>query len=662
MVKTKIALIAVLVLLFAGVILATSVEYDYNLAENYNDINFYLTSDPKRWDYDKVNWNMVDFSRTELYNSQDFYDNLPDEKYSQLDYNKVDYSKIKDHNKIDTAKYFKDKGCIDCSLERRGINLKFSKNKIIHPNGKAVSVPGIYPKGTKYIGRADIIEVIIPGEVDLVNVPQEDDVVINTNGRDLTIGNIYVNGKLSYKKGKPYVGSGDKATIKNIVITSWGGDIDIYFDGVKHQNNFVSFGDKKFISAGEGVDIKFLEGNNYFSVTNGIQNDLLSIELKSGAFEVEKRNKINNLPLVKTEGEVFIQNNENNILVSGTEVEYSTDKRRYLLPEERGAVCFELEVGGDNTKHWFFDDNHNIIVQDQQSYTETNSLREKIKEEYGVTLKGYFSPHELFLFQNNLNTLQQNGFDIKDLTINSVDRRIRGKNWISKSSHAFVDRYGGNTLFWTPLYDLNEEYLKNIMGDYERRRLLLFTKKVKSSEAIPLYIRNLYHETGHIINNQYSKSNNKVTINGKEPSPEEIKLVREGKLKFDSIWDSNTFEGKWIKTLRGSGINIYETQQERGNMNPSKFIFDKSGESGNILKSLFSDTKPNTLLEDAEGKGWTYATHNIGESQAELFTMMNIDPDWFTNPTRVKYLPPTKRPQDILSIRQNLRALYLNVD
>jgi len=226
----KIGIIFVLILVFTQIASAQNENYDYNSDDSYKNADFYSHSDPTQWDYDKVNWDKVDFSRAELYTSSKFYNNIPDDKYENLDYTRVDYSQIKDHNKIDSAKYFQDMGCSSCSLDRGGQNLKFSKDGITHQqSGDSVTIRN-YPAGTRYIGKADRIEVIVPEEINELFIPKEDGLTLNSNGRDIIINGIQVNGELSYRQGeaylkqedqaKTYIKAGNEATINDVKISA----------------------------------------------------------------------------------------------------------------------------------------------------------------------------------------------------------------------------------------------------------------------------------------------------------------------------------------------------------------------------------------------------------------------------------------------------------
>jgi hypothetical protein len=256
-------------------------DYDYGSDDSYSDPDFYSNSDPSQWDYSKVDWEKVDFNRVELYSSSEFYNNIPDERYGDLDYQQVDYSQIQDHNKIDSAKYFQDIGCTSCSLNRGNQNLVFSKTGITHPNGNSVSIPGTYPSGSLFVATEDRIEVIVPQDTATVDIPTGDSVTLNTRGRDITLSDgTKVNGKLSYDNNQAFVKEGDKAVINNVEVFAAYNNVNVFHDGSEHEGNYVSFGDKNIIIQGDNFDVRFKEGNQYVNV-NSAENDRFIVSPKN---------------------------------------------------------------------------------------------------------------------------------------------------------------------------------------------------------------------------------------------------------------------------------------------------------------------------------------------------------------------------------------------
>tara|TARA_Y100000310_G_scaffold330357_1_gene401839 strand:+ start:1811 stop:4069 length:2259 start_codon:yes stop_codon:yes gene_type:complete len=276
-----------------------SVEYDYSLDEAYFDSDFYLNSDPNQWDYSKVDWEQVDFSRAEIYSSPDFYSNLPDDRYDEIDYTQVEYSQIRDHSKIDSVKYFEDLGCLKCSLDRGEQELVFSENGITHRFGYFVSVPGTYPSGSLFVATYFRIEVVIPDGTERLSIPTSDTITINTQGGEVTLADgTRLNGILNYDRGQAYVESKETVIINGIEV---GGpnsyrDIFLFFDGEeKEESNYVSFGEKNIIISGIARVI-FREDNPYVTIE---EEDFLGIGLSEpGTISVENRDDIGLIPLV----------------------------------------------------------------------------------------------------------------------------------------------------------------------------------------------------------------------------------------------------------------------------------------------------------------------------------------------------------------------------
>lgn len=259
-------------------------DYDYSSDDSYSDPDFYSNSDPSRWDYSKVDWEKVDFNRAEIYSSPEFYNNIPDDRYRNLDYKQVEFSQIKDHSKIDPAKYFKDMGCSGCYLDKGGQKVIFSKKGITHPNGNSVSIPGNYPSGCLFVATKNRIEVIVPEDAETISVPTVDKVTINIQGRDITLADgTKVSGKLSYDKGQAYVKAGDVATINGIKISTqfidqpeYINDILVFFDGEEHKSteDYVSLNaaaKKLTIQADSdyGMNLVFMKTNPFVKIEEG---------------------------------------------------------------------------------------------------------------------------------------------------------------------------------------------------------------------------------------------------------------------------------------------------------------------------------------------------------------------------------------------------------
>jgi predicted SprT family Zn-dependent metalloprotease len=255
-------------------------DYDYGSDDSYSDPDFYSNSDPSQWDYSKV-----------------------------------EYSQVKDHSKIDSAKYFQDMGCSSCSLDRGGQNVVFSKNGITHPNGNSVSVPGTYPSGSLFVATENRIEVVVPEDTDTISVPNTDTVTVNTQGRDVTLADgTRVNGKLSYDKGQAYVmpsesQTGKKTIIDGLIINEKYSRVNLFFDGKEHPESefqYISMNKKTkeiILSSTHtksdtpyGPSVTFTRDNPFIQIE---QNDFFSVDyLKGGQIYIQNRDEQNLIPKI----------------------------------------------------------------------------------------------------------------------------------------------------------------------------------------------------------------------------------------------------------------------------------------------------------------------------------------------------------------------------
>lgn len=135
-------------------------DQDPSLPVNYDNPNFYENVPPSQWNWDYVNWNHVDLQNGELYSLQPFYDKLPSDKFKEIDYNQVDFSMV-DQVKIDSGKFFKDKQCSNCQLDKGGFtpgaDFHFTENGLEHVSGYYVTLPGGYSLHTHFVVTNDKI-------------------------------------------------------------------------------------------------------------------------------------------------------------------------------------------------------------------------------------------------------------------------------------------------------------------------------------------------------------------------------------------------------------------------------------------------------------------------------------------------------------------------
>ena len=278
MIKENKIFVFVLFLLLINFVIAQDEDsddelYDYDSYDSYQNADFYLYSDPSQWDYNNVNWDMVDFNRPEIYTSQYFYRYLPYDRYDEVDYLQIDYI-IVDHSRVDSDKYLRDLRCIGCSFSRGDQDIRFSGEGITHPNGDYVSIPGNYPSGTLFIATEYVIEVLIPEGTSSIDIPSTDDVTIDTKEKEIVLSDgTKISGRLSYKDGQAYVKAGDELVIGTRRILQTDNDVNIYlnvpFDASGHEDeSYYYAGDKDMLihsKAGESVKIEILAGDELFN-------------------------------------------------------------------------------------------------------------------------------------------------------------------------------------------------------------------------------------------------------------------------------------------------------------------------------------------------------------------------------------------------------------
>jgi len=211
--------------------------YDPSNAMNYNSADFYDTVPVDQWDWTLVNYDVVDLSRSDIYDSAGFYDNLPTHKYKEIDYNKVDYGQV-DQSKIDSGKFFKDKQCANCQLNKgtfkAGKDFEFTATGLKHKNGKSwVTLDGGNYNGASF--RITKNEVIADYTEALKNLNQPQSVQTNDpvtffvdhdamDNKDglmaLTVNGVSVwNGRVDVdNQGRVFTRAGEEVIIDNVFL------------------------------------------------------------------------------------------------------------------------------------------------------------------------------------------------------------------------------------------------------------------------------------------------------------------------------------------------------------------------------------------------------------------------------------------------------------
>lgn len=296
-------LVYVLIIIYVASIVyseesSESANYDYNSEKSYKNPDFLRNSDPAKWDAKKVDWsNSVVYenpgiyqrkdiySNPQVYNNPEFYKNLPDDKYSSLDYKQVQFDKIDDHSKVDGQKYVRDLGCNKCGFfkddfickvncEKKPLQkdtVTYSKDGITHKGGDHVSIPGTYADSSvRFTVTADGIQILSLKKQ--IKIPETDTVTLKAIENKVTYSGKEVelsSGNFFFKNGEMFIKKDNSARVYGLELSSTKTDIKLFFDGNEHgdcQCTYVSMDkDRKIVVAGatENADqkIKFRADN-----------------------------------------------------------------------------------------------------------------------------------------------------------------------------------------------------------------------------------------------------------------------------------------------------------------------------------------------------------------------------------------------------------------
>lgn len=281
--KRKTITMFVMILLFCSLVFAQEDdwEWDYLSEDSYYLYDFYETSDITKWNYELVDWELVDFTREDLYEDERFYHYLPEDMYDELNYKKVDYNLI-DHDKVDAEKFFDDMGCTGCSLDRGGQSMTFTYGDIRHPAGDFAKLQE-YPSGTLFVAYEDRLEAVLPNDITEFEMPLIDWITIDTGDREIIIDylrtdDFKIKGKISKGSKGIFIKAGDSATIYGVEITAHYNNVDIFSDaneGIYSEEyfneleNVVSFREDSILIRGDHFDAEFMQGNEYVDFEYG---------------------------------------------------------------------------------------------------------------------------------------------------------------------------------------------------------------------------------------------------------------------------------------------------------------------------------------------------------------------------------------------------------
>ena len=397
---------------------------DYQNPVVYSDPAFYEESDPQYWEWDVVDWKMVDFSRAELYETKEFYQNIPENFYLDLDYAQVDYTEEAldygeldytqidyeqaDQLRIESDKYFADLGCVQCQLREKGSLITFSNNGISHAVGDFVSIPGEYPKGSLFIANTKEIHVDLPSETTELKLSEKDKVGVHImdDTQKVTINGLKVNGYVMMKNGEMFVLPGDITTIESVTIISYEIPVQVYNDGKPHEGSFVSMSDSMgtlAFAAAEKEEFRLTLSEEWlqkesFSVSKE-KEDFLSFLISDGAAGELLRRPGSTSLLELTPGDGYLD------LANGPSAYIIKEERMYLEGynerDKRGSVPLtvivldqEGNIAMNHHQKYIFDNHGNMqivgepsdIVEEHEQFSGKSALVEYEKKKYECEL------------------------------------------------------------------------------------------------------------------------------------------------------------------------------------------------------------------------------------------------------------------------------------
>ncbi len=609
-------------------------------------------------DIDKVNTALRENPMSVDYSLIDY--NNPKLDYRLLDYSMADYNAL-DHNRVDSDKYFKDLGCNNCKLEKGPVNIKYSLEGLVHPESGLTRLAGLPPHPILKVTPSTII-IQLPSSEDAPSIDYRalgsGTLVMPDSGTTYSLYDsssnqfIYIDGKISVRNGQIYVEQGDTAQFEDYKVTARSNDVAVFFDGRIHEGDYFSFEKDAIFAVGNGLKIEAtlldvktkpqerdLNGRVYkpqeisdeiFRIRNSLldeNNPSLSVNNENDrlVFELGDLNDIggrikvstvrNSLPLVETGGVVRIVDDDMPLRIADDKIfiELRGDK----IFENAGSVPIVIVTENDKDTHYIFDESQNLFVTNKQDYEQMVQKRSELLDKFNLYLTGYFSLNELSIFENGLNSVEQQlGLNIKDIrqevkrsngliaiyypSVVEQDRRILKPDILAQVFETEIRwKYDDMHLSY-------EDRLK-IDGDAAR---VIYTKisDAPSSDSNDAAKSDFSHEFGHVL-----------------------------------AAASSTFDEDFKKL--GQAYEIIVDQNDKDKQR----LVSKESSIGNFLFPT------------------TYSSKNYYEWNAELFNTMIERPQWFNDPYEGGYDWPTREwtrleqplSEDIMKKRQELKDFWL---
>jgi len=344
-------------------------QYAYDNYQSYQDPLFYSIANISQLNWDWVDWSIMDYNREELYSEGHIYQNLNDNAYQKLNYNYINYTHHNfNQSRISGSKYLLDKGLKNSKLyiANKKITIQYSKNRITHPNGDFVSIPGPYPNRTQFQFFQERIKIILPK-----NTTNIDDILAGvkqgTYEDSIEIFSEEI-GNLNFINGQAYVKGGEEACFNYYCIPAQDNDVFIYFDGQEHEGNYVSLGDTTIkMGSTENEQTRLIPkpGNKFFHMVkrkdlpNGNykwvadDRDDINLEVNGGnSLTIQNRDLLSETPLITSSS----TDQGHTTILTGRGMEINDQKGDILInpptpiPEEEGpfdetnSVPFEFKT------------------------------------------------------------------------------------------------------------------------------------------------------------------------------------------------------------------------------------------------------------------------------------------------------------------------------
>ena len=349
-----------------------------NEDDKYKDHNYYINSNPKDWDYTKVDWSLVPTSKIK---------DIPPNKLSYFQLNSeqrramiseqiaVNFDNIDDLTKdvggTEAEEAISRKYGVSVDLGN-GANLKNGilsatyghKDRItitdsIYKNGLIRIIrEGSSEEGTIYFKPNTNKKMLVIPPTDSVTIEYLPDHEKTYGKLKLPSGAEFI-GLLSYRNGQAYVKYGDFVVVNDVRVESSATgklkkDILIFFDGNEHSevsSHYVSLNPQTKRSfthsdIGESIKLRFMRGNPFLRIEGnpfGKGDDAVSFDIDD-YIEVSIQNRDNEglIPLVDIRFTEDLSKVSNFMIDSG-----SVGVEGYVSTNEVGGTVFELRTPTD---------------------------------------------------------------------------------------------------------------------------------------------------------------------------------------------------------------------------------------------------------------------------------------------------------------------------